>query len=253
MPYTAFLEGLLDGGVDKKGKKMAPSIRDFTSVCTEVNVDFTVVFPQGKLSELEASQDTNGCNGVEKLLKLFTTISTTNMHMFNAECKLHKYNDVNEIIDDFFGVRMDLYQKRKDYLVKDMERKLMRLSNRAKYIQENLAGTIDLRRKKSDEVNAMLESKKYDKLDGDYKYLIKMPMDSVTQENVEQIMKEKANTETELNVLKKTTLEKMWLSELDTLKLEYGKYKLKREKIQAGEIVKQGKKVTKTKVVRKKK
>ena len=253
MPYTAFLEGLLDGGVDKKGKKMAPSIRDFTSVCTEVNVDFTVVFPQGKLSELEASQDANGCNGVEKLLKLFTTISTTNMHMFNAECKLHKYNDVNEIIDDFFGVRMALYQKRKDYLVKDMERKLMRLSNRARYIQENLAGTIDLRRKKSDEVNAMLLSKKYDKLDGDYKYLIKMPMDSVTQENVEQIMKEKENTETELNVLKKTTLEKMWLSELDTLKSEYGKYKLKREKIQAGEIVKQGKKVTKTKVVRKKK
>ena len=253
MPYTSFLEGLLDGGVDKKGKKMAPSIRDFTSVCTEVNVDFTVVFPQGKLSELEESKDANGCNGVEKLLKLFTTISTTNMHMFNAECKLHKYNDVNEIIDDFFDVRMTLYQKRKDYLVKDMERKLMRLSNRARYIQENLAGTIDLRRKKSDEVNAMLLSKKYDKLDGDYKYLIKMPMDSVTQENVEQIMKEKANTETELNVLKKTTLEKMWLSELDTLKLEYGKYKLKREKIQAGEIVKQGKKVTKTKVVRKKK
>ena len=98
---------------------MAPSIRDFTSVCTEVNVDFTVVFPQGRLYELEESKDANGCNGVEKLLKLFTTISTTNMHMFNAECKLHKYNDVNEIIDDFFSVRMALYQKRKDYLVKD--------------------------------------------------------------------------------------------------------------------------------------
>ena len=252
MTYTTFLEGLLDGGVDKKGKRQSPSIRDFTSTCTEVNVDFTVVFPQGKLTELEDATDANGCNGVEKLLKLFTTISTTNMHMFNAECKLHKYNDVKEIIDDFFGVRMDMYQKRKDYLVKDMERKLVRLSNRAKYIQENLAGTVDLRRKKADEVNSMLESKKYDKLDGDYKYLVKMPMDSVTQENVEQIMKEKENTEAELAKLKKTTLEKMWLSELDTLSKEYNKYKLKREKIQAGEVMKQGK-VTKSKVVRKKK
>ena len=60
MPYTTFLEGLLDGGLDKKGKKMAPSIRDFTSVCTEVNVDFTVIFSQGKLSELEESKDANG-------------------------------------------------------------------------------------------------------------------------------------------------------------------------------------------------
>ena len=114
-----------------------------------------------------------------------------------------------------------------------------------KYIQKNLDGTIDLRRKKADEVNALLTGMEFVKIDGDFKYFIKMPMVSVTQENVDKIMKEKGDAETELDVLKKTTLEKMWLSELDTLKKEYEKYKAVRESIQKGEVKTAAKKVKK--------
>ena len=235
MPYTTFLETLMDGTtVDKSGKKIPPSIKDFTSICTEVNVNFTVVFPKGKIQELEASIDANGCNGIEKMLKLFTTVSTTNMHMFNGEFKLHKYTSVEEIIEDFYNIRLDVYGKRKAYLVDEMERKLVKLSNRARYIQETLAGTIDLRRKTAEQVTQLLSGMKFALIDGDYKYLIKMPMDSVTQENVANIMKEKENTENELNILKATPLEKIWYSELDLLDNEYDKYKKHRENIQAG-------------------
>jgi len=236
MPYTAFLETLMDGtAVDKTGKKIAPTIKDFTSVSTEVTVDFTIVFPKDKLEELEASVDANGCNGVMKTLKLFTTVSTTNMHMFNSECKLHKYGTVEEIIDDFYGVRMGLYQKRKDHLIEAMSHKLVKLSNRARYIQETLKGTIDLRKKTAQQVTDLLTSMNFALIDGDFKYLIKMPMDSVTEENVANIMKEKADTETELATLKATTLETMWLRELETLETEYDTYKKKRETIQAGQ------------------
>jgi DNA topoisomerase-2 len=237
MPYTTFLESLMDGSsVDKAGKKIPPSIKDFTSVCTEVSIDFTVVFPKDKLADLENSKDANGCNGVEKLLKLFTTVSTTNMHMFDSNIKLHKYNSVEEIIEDFYNIRLSTYQKRKDYLVADMEKKLVKLSNRARYIQETLAGNIDLRRKTAEQVVALLTGMKFDLYDGDYKYLVKMPMDSVTQENVASIMKEKADTEMELSQLKGTTLEKMWSKELDELEKQYDIYKKKREQIQAGSI-----------------
>jgi len=237
MPYTSFLESLMDGSsVDKSGKKIPPSIKDFTSVCTEVSIDFTVVFPKDRLAELENSRDANGCNGVEKLLKLFTTVSTTNMHMFDSNIKLHKYNSVEEIIEDFYNIRLSTYQKRKDYLVADMEKKLVKLSNRARYIQETLAGNIDLRRKTAEQVTSLLTGMKFDLYDGDYKYLVKMPMDSVTQENVASIMKEKADTEMELSELKGTTLEKMWSNELDELEKQYDIYKKKREQIQAGSI-----------------
>ena len=242
MPYTSFLESLMDGtSVDKSGKKIPPSIKDFTSLCTEVSIDITVVFQKGRIQELESSMDANNCNGVEKILKLFTTVSTTNMHMFNSEIKLHKYSSVEEIIDDFYGVRMETYKKRKAYLVSDMEKKLVRLSNRARYIQETLKGTIDLRRKTAEQVNELLAGMQFVKIDEDYKYLIKMPMDSVTQENVANIMREKENTETELNILKATPLEKIWLQELNTLDTQYDLYKKHREHIQSGSVEKKPK------------
>ena len=249
MPYTSFLESLVDGTTDKSGKKISPSLRDFTSTCTEVNVDFEVVFPQGKLEELESQIDANGCNGVFKMLKLATTISNTNMHMFNSDSKLHKYNSIEEIIDDFYGVRIAFYEKRKLFLINELEQKLVLLSNRAKYIQENLNGTIDLRKKKLQQVIELLESKEYVRINGDYNYLTKMAMDSVTEERVATIMKEKADTEIELETLRKTSLEKMWMNELKALEKEYGKYKCHREQLQLGNG---SKKTTQKKVVKKK-
>jgi DNA topoisomerase-2 len=235
MPYTSFLESLMDGGVDKSGKKLPPTIKDFTSVCTEVSIDFVVVFPKGKLAELEAAIDsTTGINGVDKMLKLTTTVSTTNMHMFNSEFKLHKYGSIEEIIDDFYKVRLDAYGKRKQAQMIEMQQRLLKLSNRARYIQETLTGIIDLRWKNTDVVTAMLEKMQFDRIDGDYKYLVKMPMDSVTKENVDHLMVEKTNTEEQLRILTATTLETMWLTELDILEKEYDIFKLRRERIQNG-------------------
>ena len=252
MSYISFMEGLMDGSTDKKGKRIAPSIRDFTSISTEVIVDITVTFPRGKLNELLSQTDSvTGVNGVEKLLKLSTTISTTNMHMFNSECKLHKYTSVEEVIDDFYGVRISMYGKRKERMISDLQKKLVKLSNRAKYIMGTLDGSIDLRRKNATTVTALLTEKGFDMIDGDYKYLIKMPMDSVTEENVERIMKERGDADTELELLKKTSLESMWLSELNKLQAEYVVYQKKRVSIQNSEVTTPKNKVVKRRVVKK--
>ena len=252
MPYISYLETLVDGIVDNKtGKRGSPVLKDFSSVCTEVSIDILVVFPRGKLEILENAVDATGCNGVEKLLKLQSSLSTTNMHMFDKDCKLHKYRNVQEIIDEFYGVRIDVYQKRKAAQLKEMEHRLVRLSNRAKYIQETLSGTIDLRRMKTDAVNELLSGKKYDKIDSDYKYLVKMPMDSVTEENVANIMAEKATTEGDIETLRKTSVETIWYRELTKLSTEYDKYKLIREKIQMGSGEKK-KVVKKVKITKKK-
>jgi len=233
MTYISMLEGLMDGGVDKAGKKVAPTIKDMVNMSTEVAVDITITLPKGKLIELE-SESNNGINGVEKMLKLTTTVSTTNMHMFNHESKLHKYGCVEEIIEDFYKVRMNVYGKRKAHQIKEMENKLVKLSNRARYIKENLDGVVDLRRKSAIDVVALMETRKFNKIEGDYKYLIKMPMDSVTLENAEHIMRERDICEKELATLRGTSLETIWLSELDNLEREYASYKTRRAQLQSG-------------------
>jgi DNA topoisomerase-2 len=122
-------------------------------------------------------------------------------------------------------------------MIDAIERELVLLSNKAKYIKENLDGTIDLRKKKKEQIIAMLEQKGYDKIDNDedYKYLVKMPMDSVTEESVEKLLKDKGNKEVELDNVKKTTINKMWISELDQLRVQYIEYKEERARLMSGE------------------
>jgi len=235
--FKELLESLIGPGVDKEGKKIAAIIKDYDDMSKDTNVDFTITFMKGKLEELEASKSADyGCNGVEKLLKLYTTNTTTNMHLFDASDTLHKYEKVSEIIDAYYEVRLKLYETRKAYLIDALEKDLVLLSNKAKYIQENLDGTIDLRKKKKEQVVIMLAEKGYAKIDDDeYKYLIKMPMDSVTEENVDKLLKDKSSKETELNIIKNTTVHKMWKSELDVLKEQYVEYKDLRTRLMNGE------------------
>ena len=235
MPYISYLESLMDT-TDKNGKKQTPQIKDFTSLSTEVLVDITIVFPRGKLDDLLSVKDDNNINGLEKLLKLTTSVSTSNMHMFDANRRLHKYKSVQEIIEDFYNVRLSLYEKRKSHMVKLLEMKLMKLSNKAKYIQETLKGTVDLRKKNASQVEELMNKNKFDKIDGDFKYLIKMPMDSVTEENVQHIMKEKDDAKDELETLMKTSIYKMWINELDTFVKQYDVFKKKRNEIQSTPI-----------------
>ena len=235
MPYTKVLEEMMDGGVDKDGKKVVPQIKDFTSLCTEVSINICVVLPKGRVDELIAQKDANGIDGIEKLLKLTTTVKTSNIHMFNGQGKLTKYENTDELIRDYYGVRLAAYGVRKAHLLADMTKKTALLSSRAKYIEYTLTDKIDLRRKSAEAVVKTLADSGFEPMDGDYKYLVKMPMDSVTAENVERLRKERDDMMKELDVLTRTTPEHIWLHELEQLETKYGEYKKVREQIQNAE------------------
>jgi hypothetical protein len=130
---------------------------------------------------------------------------------------------------------MGLYEKRKAHLVDDLRKKLVKLTNKARYIQETLSGVVDLRKKNASQVIDLMNTRKFDMIDGEFKYLVKMPMDSVTEENVAHIMHERDDAQKELEILISTTLEQMWMKELLNLESEYTAYKKKRENIQSGE------------------
>ena len=220
---------------------------------TDTNVYFTITFAKGVLNKLESKKIDENCNAMEKLLKLYETKSTTNMHMFDAEEKLKRYNNVKDIINDYMITRLSVYDDRKKYQINELNSILIRLSNKAKYISELLDGTIDLRKKKRDVIIQMLISKGYDMIEGEYKYLLKMPMDSVSEENVEKLLKDKGDRERELKKLKTTSIQQMWLRELEELKDQYGKFKITREKMQMEYKTKKTKKIKKLKLKNKQK
>jgi DNA topoisomerase-2 len=234
--FKEYLETLTET-TDKAGKKIVPLVKDYDDMSKDTSVDFIITLQKGKVEELESTQLDNGCNELEKMFRLFTTNTTTNMHLFGADDKLKKYDSVCEIIDDYFNTRLNLYQVRKDYLIKALTAELMVLTNKVNYIKEVLEGTIDLRRKKKEEVSQMLIDKKYDMIedDGEFKYLTRLPMDSVAEENVQRLEKEHQQKTVELECVKTTTIQQMWLSELTSLENEYLNYKDARHRLMMGE------------------
>jgi DNA topoisomerase-2 len=252
--FKELLEELIEPTTaNKDGKKTPAIVKDYDDMSKDTNVDFTITFSKGKLEELLSSKGDHDCNGLEKLLKLYTTNTSTNMHLFDADDTLQKYDSIPAIIDAYYDTRLKLFQDRKNYMIDALQKELVLLSNKARYIQENLAGTIDLRKKTKEQVTGMLKEKGYDVLneDGDYKYLVKMPMDSVTEENVEKLLKEKGTKEAELETVKSTTIHKMWITELTQLEEMYLEYKEARDRLMSGNEKPQKSKVVVKKIVKK--
>jgi DNA topoisomerase-2 len=234
--FKEHLEALIDPGLDKENKKIIPIIKDYDDLSKDTNVDFVITFAKGKLEELEQCKLDHGTNALEKTLKLFTTNTNSNMHLFDHNDKLRKFEKITDIIDSYYDIRLQLFQDRKNFIIQKLEKELLLLLNKTRYIKENLEGTIDLRRKKKEDVIHMLQSKKYNVMNEDveYNYLVKLPMDTVTEENVDKLIKEKELKEKELVETRNTTIHEMWMKELEKLRLLYLAYKEERTALMNG-------------------
>ena len=230
--YKAFLESIIDDG--KKKKKAI--IKNYTDMSTDTEVDFTIKLVPGTMNALLPKQIEYGCNGLEKALRLYTTKTTTNMYLFDAEQKLKKYKTIYDIIDAYYPVRHRLYIARKAHQIKCLERLVMILHNKAKFIEEQCDNIIDLRRKKKMAVIELLKSRKYDIIDGDdeYKYLRRMSIEQVEEENMQKLRNERDEKRNELSILRAKSIESIWGNELRLLMIQYKKYKVSRYNRQKG-------------------
>jgi DNA topoisomerase-2 len=252
--YKQFLEELLEDGKDNKDKDLKDKdlkdkelkdkelkdkdlkeetkpklakIKDYVDKSTDTTVDITVTFVlTTTLKEMQSTPAEHGCNALEKLLKLYTTRTTSNMHAFDEHEKLQKFATVSDIIDAFMKVRLHYYGLRKEKQVSDLRGETEICSNKARFITAVLQDELDLRKKSAEEVITLLRSQKYTELPHQvsaqpFDYLRKLPMDSVTTDNVERILKERDNKRALLLEVESKTITETWLEELSLLRAAY--------------------------------
>jgi DNA topoisomerase-2 len=215
--YKEFLDGLAQPTVDKDGKRVPSVIKDYEDLYTKTSVNFPIVLHPGQLHTLTR-------DNIMSMFKLTNTISTSNMHLFDVDDKLKKYANVIEIIDEYFAKRLMVYTDRKRHIVQIYALQLMILSNRERYIQSIISGELDLRGKRNTEVIGILEGNGFDRVDDGYDYLTKMPMDSVTNENVAHIIRDRNEKAKQLEIIGNKPETSMWFDELVELETEYVKY-----------------------------
>jgi DNA topoisomerase II len=201
--YVNFLEKCLD---DKKWK-----MKDYRDLSTDKDIVMEIQFVSGV-----TLSDQKTLDKIVKQLKLTTTLSTSNMYLFNKNETLTKYENANAILNDFIETRLEYYETRKQNQIIHLEGLLMLYSNKYRFITELLENVMDLRKKKACAIEAMLIERKYDHLEekGGYNYLIKMPMDMVNEENVEKLKTDFDHTKEALEALKQKSIVDMYYDEL---------------------------------------
>lgn len=72
------------------------------------------------------------------------------MVLFDANGCLKKYDTVEEILRDFYTVRLRFYEKRKNYLEGVLQAESRKLTNQARFICEKCDGVLIVENKKVD-------------------------------------------------------------------------------------------------------
>lgn len=81
-------------------------VKDYKEHHDNRNVHFVVTMTASGLAEAEK-------RGLAEFFKLTGKVNTSNMMCFDAEGKIKKYSSPEEIIEEFYPLRLAHYQKRK--------------------------------------------------------------------------------------------------------------------------------------------
>ena len=250
------LKGLKAGKVTLASKQFLKSYQNHS---TESSVRFVLKFSPTVLNNLKNKKTKDAdVNFLEKKLKLTNTKATnyTNMHLYNGKDSIQKYNSVHEIVDEFFDLRLNLYQKRKEYIERNLELEANILEAKVRFIQDFIDNKIEIRNVKQKDLHKQFSELKYPKFDlshvkGDVMYkpsydYLNMRIWALTKEKVDELTELSKQKQMELALMKGKTKQDIWREDLKSLEKSYKKYYLKPKVVMVSD-----KKVSKTKKVKK--
>ncbi|CAK5279846.1 unnamed protein product [Mycena citricolor] len=235
--YKVELEAMIEAG----------SIKDYKEHHDNENVHFVISMDEKKL---EAAEE----KGLLEFFKLTGKTTTSNMMCFDFEGQMKKYDSPEEILEDFYPVRLAYYQKRKDHLANDLQNVFEKLTNQARFVQmivdrqlivsnrKKADIVVDLKKldfrpfpkikkaKEAGENAEALEDEDEDENENlaagssntsDYDYLLGMAIYSLTKEKIDKLRKNAGEKEEELLTLLKIAPKEMWNKDLDSFLVEW--------------------------------
>jgi len=146
-------------------------------------------------------------------LKLAKTIRVSNMHLFHPKQGIKKYQSAEEILVDFVELRIDYYKRRKAHLKRQLEQKVLTLTNRANFVLKVVNGEIVVFRRKRKDLEDEI-AREFPKVEGNHDYLLNIKTWQYTEEAVEAMFREARAAEVALKDLEGTSIIQMWENNL---------------------------------------
>uniref|UniRef100_A0A7N8WP82 DNA topoisomerase 2 n=1 Tax=Mastacembelus armatus TaxID=205130 RepID=A0A7N8WP82_9TELE len=222
-----------------QGTEKTPAlITDYKEYHTDTTVKFVVRMSEEKLAQAEAA-------GLHKVFKLQSSLTCNSMVLFDHMGCLKRYDSVQDILKEFFELRLHYCKLRKDWLLGSLGAEAAKLSNQARFVLEKIEGKISIENKSKRELIRMLVQKGYesdpvvawakaqekeeDYRDGNesdssvdsgsssgpnFNYILNMPLWCLTKEKVEELLKQRDHKRAELNDLQRKSSEDLWKEDL---------------------------------------
>ncbi|KAH6996361.1 DNA topoisomerase [Ilyonectria sp. MPI-CAGE-AT-0026] len=231
--FKAKLEKIISGGDGPTWIKDYKEFNDHNTVRFEIMVDEK--FMPKVLEE-----------GILERFKLLKQVATSNLVAFDSRGRIRKYEKVEEILEEYYGHRLDMYLQRKKYWLGVYHADYRKLKNQARFIKEIIDGELIVGRKKKSLLVEELRERKYeafppgkekksnddeeeaeeevDAVDGgarDYDYLLSMPIWSLTAERLEKLKDAIAKKKTEHDDLLALNEKDLWCRDLDEFMAEW--------------------------------
>jgi DNA topoisomerase-2 len=164
--------------------------------------------------------------GLEKKFKLSTFINTSNMVCFDGKGRIKKYESAEEILLEFYDVRLKHYFKRKNHMLDVLEIEVKKLRNKVNFIQMKIDRSLEYEGLRRAEIIKLLESKGFDRFSdtkddeesgdsGGFNYLMNTRSWDFCKEEVQKLMNKKVEKEKEFAVLQEKTPQEIWKEDLD--------------------------------------
>ncbi|TIC47232.1 DNA topoisomerase II [Wallemia mellicola] len=224
-----------------QGSDKQALIKDYEEHDTTTTVEFIVTLDKDQMK-------TALSKGLHEYFKLNSSIATSNIVCFNPDGKIKKYTAPEEILEEFFYIRLKYYQLRKDYQMHELGIAFDRISNQARFIKMIIDRELIISNRKRKDIVDELRAKKFTPYPkqrekkrpgeveiigqdeeeeenvggaGDYDYLLSMQISSLTVERMEQLLKQRDSKEEELNNLAKLQPQDLWNVDLDKFMEEW--------------------------------
>ena len=190
-------------------------IKDWKNKSVDGGVNYEITFPKKQLA-IEMKRDRSGKRLANKF-KLIKQVPEDLLWLLDENHKLKYFQNKNEVVEYFVNYRMTIYTERKKKLVKILEQRYKENSDLVKFIELVCKGKLKIRNRSKADIKIDMDEFKLPMA------LISTPMSKCTIEERDELLKENEAIKNELDYIKKTTIQQMYLNDLEELKKKFEK------------------------------
>ena len=220
--YKMFLDELISNTSEPFG------LKHFEDLYTDTEIKFVLYFTENGFNNICDSPSSE----FEKNFRLTTSWKTTNMHGFNHQMNIVKYNTIGDIIEEFVQCRLPYYEQRKQYILKNLQSEIELLDSKLTFLKAVIDNKIILFHKSDSEIIEMMKMNQIKPLSkpnnpdiiDSFDYVLSMRIDRLKESSIQDMQEKRDEKNKYFTYIQSQSPQTLWISDLHEFQTAYEQY-----------------------------